>query len=499
VVVLVNQVEVARARFDGIAGVTIEATLPDGLLREGKNTLTLQVLGDSGAPWDLVNFDGFRVAYPRATTARSGSLLFTAEGGAHRVTGLSSDLAVYRIGADEVTLLDGMALAPKAFPSEATFATEPGVRYAVASGSRLQVAEIGAARVPQGLTSGRAEYLIVAHPAFLDGLGPLVQLHEGEGLAVKVVDVEDLYAAYSGGVVDAQAIRDYVRYAAYEMGTEYLLLVGADTYDYRDHLGIGSVSFIPTPYARTDSFIYFAPVDPLYGDVDGDLIPDLSVGRFPVRTRSELDLMIDKTLEYQAKDYRGTAIITADRVDAATGVSFMKDAESFRAKLGYDSERAYVDQIGVSRARDQVVDAIGRGAALTVFFGHSGPTAWTFDGLFTTAEAKSLANAGRPTVVVQWGCWNTYHVEPTFDTLGHQFLVSGYRGAAAVLGSATLLSTRSEQALAPHLAPRLAQPGLSIGHAVTLAKQQLAATQPNRLDVILGWTILGDPALVVER
>ncbi|HVS12985.1 MAG TPA: C25 family cysteine peptidase [Thermoanaerobaculia bacterium] len=499
VAVLVNLVKVADVRFDGIDGLTIEATLPDGLLREGKNTLTLQVLGDNGSPWDLVNFDGFRVEYPRATATRKGSLVFTAEGGTHRVTGLSSDLAVYRIGAAGVTRLDGLSLEPKAHPSAATFATEPGVRYAVASGNRLTVAEIDAARVPQGLDSGRAEYLIVSHPSFLGGLDPLVRLHESSGLSVKVVDVEDVYAAYSGGIVDVEAIRDFVRFAAFEMGTEYLLLVGADTYDYLDRLGVGSVSFVPTPYAKTDSLIHFAPVDPLYGDVDGDLIPDLSVGRFPVRTLAELELVINKTLEYDVKDYQGTAIFTADRLDSASGVSFMKDAESFREKLGYEAQKAYIDQIGVARARDQVIGAIDQGTALTVFFGHSGPNAWTFDGLFSTAEAKVLANHGRPTVVVQWGCWNTYHVEPTFDTLGHQFLVGGDRGAAAVLGSATLLSTRSEQALAPYLAPRLRQQGLSIGHAVTLAKQQLAASQPNRLDVILGWTILGDPALVIEN
>ena len=39
---------------------------------------------------------------------------------------------------------------------------------------------------------------------------------------MKVVNVEEVYAAYSGGVFDAAAIKNYVRHAILEdMGVEY--------------------------------------------------------------------------------------------------------------------------------------------------------------------------------------------------------------------------------------------------------------------------------------
>ena len=496
VTVFVNGAQVADARWDDIVGEIIEATIPDGVLQDGVNTLTISVPGDNDSPWDLVNFDSFEVRYPSAVVARDGELLFTAEGGAYSVSGVSGeDLAVYRIDGERTVLLSGLEVSQ----GQVTFATVPGSRYAVVSGGRETVSSLAAARLPDDLTKGRADYLIVSHASFIGGLTPLVDFHQSRGLAVKVVDVADVYATYSGGIVDPQAIRDYVRIAAFEMGTEYLLLVGADSYDYKDNLGLGSVSFIPTPYLRTDWLITYSPVDPLYGDVDGDLIPDLSVGRFPVRSLEELDTVIGKTLEYDAKLYGRTALVAADGFDAAGGVSFTGDANRFRGLLsGFETESAYVDQLGVVGARGRLTEAIGRGAALTVFFGHSGPTAWGTNGFFTTADAASLTNYGKPTVVVQWGCWNTYHVEPAFNTLGHTFLVGGNQGAAAVLGSATLMSTGSEELLSSYLARRLVEPGLSIGHAVTLAKQELAARDAGKLDAILGWTILGDPALVVE-
>ncbi len=49
--------------------------------------------------------------------------------------------------------------------------------------------------------------------------------------------------------------------------------------------------------------------------IHGDKVPDLAIGRFPVRTVAELELMVNKTLAYQDKDYGRTAVFAADKVD----------------------------------------------------------------------------------------------------------------------------------------------------------------------------------------
>jgi hypothetical protein len=40
---------------------------------------------------------------------------------------------------------------------------------------------------------------------------------------------------------------------------------------------------------------------------------------------------------------------------------------------------------------------------------------------------------------------------------------------------------------------------VSIGDALVEAKRELAAQNPGLRDVIVGWTLLGDPALVVNH
>ena len=52
--------------------------------------------------------------------------------------------------------------------------------------------------------------------------------------------------------------------------------------------------------------------------------------------------------------------------------------------------------------------------------------------------------------------------------------------------------------LGEHLTPLMTQPGIPIGAALYQAKVDLAQTHPELLDVLLGWSLMGDPALVIE-
>jgi hypothetical protein len=99
--------------------------------------------------------------------------------------------------------------------------------------------------------------------------------------------------------------------------------------------------------------------------------------------------------------------------------------------------------------------------------------------------------------VTQWGCWNTWYVNPTYDTLGHVLMLAGSNGTAAVQGATTLSFDSSERALGDLLTRRMMQPSVSLGAMHQAATAELAASQPGARDVLPGWTLLGDPALMV--
>jgi len=142
---------------------------------------------------------------------------------------------------------------------------------------------------------------------------------QSDGLTTKVVNVDWIYDVYAGGNVSTDAIRQYIAYAAAELETRYVLLVGGDTYDYRNVLGK------PTLYAATTEAVTHAPVDPLYGDVDGDNVPDLMVGRFPVQSKGELRNLVDKTLQYAQADYGSSAMFAAETGRARRRISARSD------------------------------------------------------------------------------------------------------------------------------------------------------------------------------
>lgn len=493
-VISFNGSVVADEYFDGITAHTASVTLGASTVMPAGNLLKLRVPLDNGVPWDIQDVDRFSLNYPRAFVARGGRLTFTAAGSLFKVTGLTSgSVVVYRQSGSTLTRLSKVTVKAEGGAYSATFAgLSTPATYLVASVGALPVPVVAAGPSNTDITSGQAQYVMIAHPDFVAGLQPLVAARRAQGYTVRVVNVEDIYAQFGYRIFDPAAIKPYIKYAAQNMGTQYVLLVGGDTYDYQNYLGVGSMSFIPSLYAQTNEYVYYAPVDPLFADVNGDNAPDLAIGRFPVRTSAELDLLVSKTLAYGSKDYAGTAVFAADS-------GFGADSNSFIAQLpsGWSVSRAHIDELGKDAARTRLLSALNSGVAYASFVGHSGPTTWTFSGLFRATDAAALTNYGRPIVVTQWGCWNTYHVVPQYNTLAHKFLLSGNQGAAAVLGATGLSMDSSERIFGQLLTPRLTQPGNTVGAAVQAAKAELGSNA-NYVDVVLGWTLLGDPTLVVQ-
>lgn len=188
-----------------------------------------------------------------------------------------------------------------------------------------------------------------------------------------------------------------------------------------------------------------------------------------------------------------TAVLAAD-----TGFAY--DAEGLAAKLPpvWNTQKVYVEIDGADAARSKLLEALNAGPKLASFVGHSGPNSWTFDGLLSSSDVANMSNE-EPIVVTQWGCWNTYYVDPRYATMAHKYLLSSdVSGAAAVMGATTVTSAGHERKLGDLLMPRLVAPGKTVGEAMVEAKQELGATAPGMLDVLLGWTLLGDPSIVIQ-
>ncbi|HKH43923.1 MAG TPA: SdrD B-like domain-containing protein [Thermoanaerobaculia bacterium] len=502
VVASLNGTELADAQFNGTQTYPLSVEIPADVLQAGTNQLELRLPLDQGVSWDIIGLNAYQITYPRRLLARDGRLSFRGEAApAFTVAGLpGSDVTVYRLRGSRMERLAKPAVTGSGGSFAATFAgANEAADYVVATAARKLKPEILAAPPREDIFTGSADYLVITHPDFAAGVEPLVEHRESQGLSTQVVDVDQIYENLSNGMVDPEAIRQYVAFAAREKGTRYVVLVGGDSYDYKNYLGVGSLSFIPSLYVPAAG-LSFVPADPLFGDVDGDSVPDVPVGRLPVRTSQELAAVVAKTLAYEAKSYPRTFLAASDLTDSVERISFSQISHQMLQGLGvgWSVEQVDMDALGVPVARAKVLDALNRGVAFTQYFGHSSYNVWSFSILFASPHAVRLQNAGRPSVVAQWGCWNTYYVHPTVNTLGHALMLSGQQGAAAVLGATALTNSQSDIELGQRYLPRVVQPGVTLGDALVAAKRNLAQQHPEMRDVLVGWTILGDPALVVE-
>ncbi len=496
--VLFNGTPVTEERFDGIQSRLIAVDLPTGQLNDGANTVTLRVPGDTGYKWDIVHLEAVTLTYPRFTHLDDGRLNAAVPSASNTLGGVST-FVVDGLSGDTLV---GWGLRPNGKlyrnlihggAGKAVIPTREGENI------QYWLAELGAeakpaiaADVPAPLPAASAQYLIVTHPTLLGSeIDELVALQRGRGFNTAVVTVDSIYAAYSDHQVDAQAIRRFVAASR----PNYLLLVGGDSYDYNDYLGKGSISFVPTHYVQTDEIVKYSPSDVLHGDISGNFRPDIPVGRLPVRTRAELAEMVGR-LRAGARGAGGVLFVSGK---SDKGREFAAATESMQAAYSRPADLEVADDIGVPSARSRTIAALSGGLEILSFHGHTSLGLWDFGGLLRNTDIASLPSGSMAGLITQWGCWNSYFVSPTSDTMAHAFLLTPGKGAAAVFGSATLTQSSSHEALAELLFSRLGTPGSTrIGDAILSAQQQLVGTKPGAVDALLGMNLLGDPAMTLS-
>jgi hypothetical protein len=295
----------------------IEIALPANSINSGENTVRVEVVGDTGFPFDIVNLNFIELLYERPFTAISDKLRFEENSQSDfKVMGLSSDdIAAYGFdGADLYVLKTETTNNGSSFDvSVPSVQNNSTVKYWVSTQGAINTALVSLARQNTDIFDGFADYLIISHPAFIGPeLDSYVQNKESEGYSVKVVDLLDIYDDHGFGIATPLSIRNYLKEASTTIGFEHLLFVGADSYDYHNNTSSGVISFVPTMYAKTNFLIFFTPTDSLIADLDGDEIQDLAMGRWPVRTIADLNTIINKTSDYSS-NIQSTALMVAEQ------------------------------------------------------------------------------------------------------------------------------------------------------------------------------------------
>jgi len=333
-----------------------------------------------------------------------------------------------------------------------------------------------------------ATYIAVTRKDLVDSLQVLIKQRRNQGLKVSVVDIEDVYDEFSFGNKTPQALKDFFSYAksSWKIPPRFALLAGDATYDPKNYTGAGDNDLVPTKLVET-GFTETATDDWLV-DFDGDAVPDIAIGRLPVRTAGETAALAEKIVRYDGSEANRRVVMVADH---NAGHDFEAADSQLQALLPANLSVTDIrrGQVGDSTARTQLLDALNLGAKLVNYYGHGSTLVWTNASILTAADAASMANTDRLALFDAMTCFNGFFHDVSIDSLGEALLKSP--GGAIAVWASTGMTDPGGQVLMNEEAIRklFSGAGLTIGEVTARAK---AAT--NDADVRRTWVLLGDPA-----
>ena len=535
------------------------ASVSQDLLVDGHNSIRVTLLNDTPNQFfDMVYLDWLEVHYERRLVARENSLLFQVDQPGrweYAIRGFDTD-AVYIYDISDPTniqqLLDDAPALPYTLylpamqtgmtAGQQTVAGDQTIRFGdVVTSSRryLVVAPAGflhPLRIEQDIPSDLqhnaqgADYILITNRDFWDAAQRLADYRAGQGMRTVVVDVQDIYDEFNGGLMSAEAIHDFLAYTYTHWpapAPQYVLLMGDGTYDMRHYLPDTAPTYIPPNLIFMDNLVGEGASDNRYVTIVGDdNLPDMHIGRMPANTLAEADLMVDKTITYETHpapgDWTQNVLFVTDDTDRGENFYELSDelADGYADPPAntvkflpppYQPIKIYAGQtcdrdnppVSVE-CKQQIVDTLeDPGALILNYIGHATKEYWAAERLMDQATVEKLQNQGKWPVTLAMACSDGFFHQPRIGT--QSFAEANVRasGGSVASWSATSLGlTNPHQLLEKGFFLALFHDHVTtLGEATTAAKHYLVEHAPQEahyIEMVDAYMIFGDPALRIH-
>lgn len=386
-------------------------------------------------------------------------------------------------------------------------------------------------------TSNQADYIIISNSIFLNSLGPLIDHRkEFSELSVYTVDIDNVYDAFSYGIADPVGIKEFLTYAYYnwaEPKPAYVLLVGDGSVDFKGLLANGFTGLMPVHMFETfdnmeapddNWFVTITPSDP---------VPDMMIGRLPVKTVEDLRVVISKIITYETgevEEWNKNILFVTDNDSLDMVPSFSKpetgrrdvskkNDEEFNTVANILAElvpddfnplRLYLSDfleesgqdgiIAGENAQRQFIENLNKGSLISTYIGHGSIDIWAAEEIFNSVNVVELDNESRLTFMIAFNCLNGYFVSPfegisTPVPLAEAFLLEKNKGAVATWMPTWLEYTFNHQLLGEGFFKAVFQDDITTIGAAILAAKTYADVNEVSEDTLNIFTLFGDPAL----
>lgn len=364
-----------------------------------------------------------------------------------------------------------------------------------------------------------ADLILITHRDFYESAVKYKSYREStDSLSVSVVDIQDVFDEFSWGLYDPVAIRDFVKYAYdnWNVSPSFLLLMGDGDYDYRNLLSTGDENWVPPfEYDESTSESGTRASDDWYTYVSGsDYNMDLAVGRFPVRSNTESEIVVDKIIQYESNpdfgEWRNTVTLVGDdeigenkkeeshiHINALEDIARRYLPSLFNLKKVYLTEYPsvpVVDRNLKPQAQKDLIEQFNRGTLFMDYIGHGNEELWAHEWVFKRdRDLPLLENGERLPLIYAATCafgWFDNYEEQSFS---EELLYANNKGAAAVISASRFSSATENESLNKQFIGYLfneSGPAQRIGEALQLAKIQNSARENREM-----YLLFGDPAM----
>jgi len=365
----------------------------------------------------------------------------------------------------------------------------------------------------------RADEIIITYDGFYDQAVTLAN-HRASyyGMPTRIVKISDVYNQFSYGLVDAVAIRDFLKYT-YENwpapAPTFALLLGDGHYDFRNNLGTGGPIFIPpfeNDHAMSDEhYIYFG--NKYYFDSDSSGAPDMIIGRIPANSAADAEDMIGKTIDYDSSpdlgSWRNRVVIAADdnttpkRNNETFHTTQAETLANQHVPSRFEVAKIYLIEYPMRNlekpeAREALIGAFNQGSLIIDWIGHGSPGLWADEHIFRRSEdIPRLVNGKRLPLVFTASCSIGFFDDPTEESFGEELIRKRSRGAVEVISATrSVFANPNTQFNNEVFDQLLYQDSVGVGEAMYVAKylRQLVHLEPNDRYYVL----FGDPAQLLQ-
>ncbi len=492
---------IGETLWDGTQAHEVTLGFDASLLLDGENTLTIDGLTDTGAPYSLFYVDSFDVRFTRTYRAHGNQLECPASGhAAVLIAGFTRpDIAVFDI--TQPTRPE-IVQAPVSQAPDGTYGVvvastnRQAVYYALAPDALASVSRILPDR-PSALrqADNQGEYLVITTEALKATAQSLADQH-GD-LSSQVVDIEDVYDEFNYGNASPYALRAFLAYArkSWQTPPRYVALAADGSYDYKGVQGFAD-NLIPPMMANTPFGLF--PSDAWFVAWERAPGAEIAIGRLPVTTTGELAEVIRKIGARESalgEPWVESTLLVADDPDGGGDFPLSSEGVARLVPAEAPLSRAYISTIGVAQARNELLLGINQGTGLVSYFGHAGYDQLADEGLLTSADAAAFVNSERPTIMTAMTCLAGNAALPGYAAIGETLVRQQGGGAVAVWAP----SGMSENELAGPLAEGFYAAAVSgrgprIGDAVRTARLVYKASGLPQYMLAI-YNLLGDPAM----